>query len=252
MAKDTITLALNGDNIPIQKFAIAISNFDTLVHELSKELGGNRIQWVIQDLQISSAIATIRGKSDETAEVEQIVDAYEEIGQALESGKRPNYSETVVKAASAITDILDKQVTSIRFETANNDHVVYKQLTDLFKKAAIVKAYSSIEGIVQTLTNRGGLRFTLFDTLYDRAVSCYLHEGQEEIMREAWGKRVVIEGELSRDFLSGRPIAIRDIISVRFVPETQKGSYLNARGIFPLKNGAPLPEEAIRRVRDAN
>lgn len=52
-----------------------------------------------------------------------------------------------------------------------------------------ISAYSAIEGVVQTLTSRRGLRFTLFDSLHDQAVSCYLEDGQEELMRGVWGRR---------------------------------------------------------------
>ena len=47
----------------------------------------------------------------------------------------------------------------------------------------------AITGRVQTLSNRAGLRFNLYDTLFDKAVACYLALGQEEFMREAWGQR---------------------------------------------------------------
>jgi hypothetical protein len=250
MAKDTITLALNGD-ITIQSFAAAISNLQTLVQELTKELGGeNKVEWFIQDLQTGSATATIRGEADVLTQVEKVVDAYYEVGKALESGQRPNFKDPVVKAARGITNILDKQVTSIRFETADNDAVIYRQPSTLAPRVGITKAYSAIEGRVQTLTNRKGLRFTLFDVLHDRAVSSYLEEGQEETMREAWGKRVIIEGEVTRDTLSGRPIAMRRITSVKILPEVKRGSYLSARGIAPMKDGALLPETVIRQLRD--
>ena len=43
--------------------------------------------------------------------------------------------------------------------------------------------YGAIEGRVQSLSQRKGLRFTLYYQEFDRAVSCYLSEGQEERMR---------------------------------------------------------------------
>ncbi len=252
MAKDTITLALNGDQIPINVFAVAMENLADLIRELSKEYGlEDKIQWIIQDLQISSAIATVRGESDIIEQVERVVEAYDGVGAALESGERPDHPEPVVKAAKGIISILDKQITSVRFETANRDRVVSRPNLNL-PQATINKAFGVVEGRVQTLTNRKGLRFTLFDTLRDRAVSCYLREGQEETMREAWGKMAIIEGEISRDALSGRPIAVRNITSVRAIPESIRGNYLKARGIAPLKSGMILPEIAVRRIRDAS
>ena len=250
MAKNTITLALNGEPT-IHQFATAVSNLETLVQRLSKELNAEGIQWIIHDLQISSAIATIRGESDVLQQVERIVNAYGDVGKALEAGRTPEFSEPVVKAARAITGILDKQVPSIRFETADVDTVVYGSNVAAISQKGIIKTFGAIEGRVQTLTNRKGLRFTLFDVLQDRAVSCYLAEGQEEMIREVWGKRAIIEGEISRDRLSSRPITIRKITSVRLLPEVLQGNYLRARGIAPIREGGAMPEIIIRQLRDA-
>lgn len=250
MAKDTITLALNGE-ITIHHFANAISNFETLVQELSKELNvAEKVEWFVHDLQISSAIATIRGESDVLEQVERVVNAYASVGQALQVGKRPDFSEQVVKAAIAITSILDDKVTSIRFETADLDIPILSH-PDIAVSIAIVKSYGAIEGRVQTLSNRKGLRFNLYDILHDRAVSCYLQEGKEDLMREVWGKRAIVEGEIARERLSGRPVSIRKIIAIRALSEVEQGSYLEARGAARRKPGEPMPEEVIRRLRDA-
>jgi len=251
MAKDTITLALNGD-INIHQFSIAISNLESLVREITKDIAADKnVQWIIHDLQAGSAVATVRGESDIVSDVERIVDAYTNVGKALEQGKRPDYSESVVKAARGIVGILDKQVTSVRFETAVADTVVYRQPKSEMYQPSTTKANGAIEGRVQTLTSRKGLRFTLYDTLYDRAVSCYLEEDQDDMMREVWGRRVIIEGEVSRDSLSNRPIAIRYISNIRQLSEVNQGNYLKARGISPMKDKSEMPEIVIRGLRDA-
>ena len=114
-----------------------------------------------------------------------------------------------------------------------------------------VQSLGAIECKVQTLSNRKGLRFNLYDTLHDRSVACYVEEGKEDLLREIWGKRATVEGEVSRDKVTGRPVAVRRIAAIRIQPESQKGSYLKARGSAPRKPGAPRAEEIIRRLRDA-
>ncbi|MBI4289626.1 MAG: hypothetical protein HY671_14515 [Chloroflexi bacterium] len=250
MAKDTITLALNGE-VTIRHFASAISNLETLVQALSDELGvADKVEWVIHDLQVGSATATIRGETEILEQAERVVDAYASVGKSLQAGKRPDFTDRVVKAASAITGILDDRVSSVRFETADLD-VTISRHADVTSPVAIVKSFGAIEGRVQTLSNRKGLRFNLYDTLHDRAVSCYVKEGQEDQLREVWGKRAIVEGEISRERLSGRPVAIRQVSAIRALSEVERGSYLEARGVSPLKAGAPMPEETIRRLRDA-
>lgn len=249
MAKDTITLALNGE-VDLHHFATAVSNLEILVQGLSKEKGAENIRWVIHDLQTSSAMATVRGESDILGEVERVVDAYEDVGQSLQAGERPDYSESVVKAANAITAVLGDKVTSVRFETPEREFTVASQ-PEITIALAIMKSFGAIEGRIQTLSNRKGLRFVLFDTLHDRAVSCYLSEGQEERLREIWGKRAIVEGEISREKNSGRPLAIRHIADIKTLEEIQRGSYLRARAVAPRKPGAPLAEVIIRQLRDA-
>lgn len=250
MAKDTITLVLNGE-ITFRDFATAVSNFETLVQALSQELGvADKVEWFIHDLQVSSAKATVRGETDVIEQAERVVKAYQSIGEALQAGRRPDFSEQVVRAANGITNILSDRVTSIRFETPDSDVTISAQ-PDIALASATVKSYGAIEGRVQTLSNRKGLRFNLYDTLHDRAVSCYLQEGKEDLMREVWGKRVVVKGEISRERLSGRPVVVRQITDIRVLPETERGSYLEARGAAPRKPGTPMPEEVIRRLRDA-
>jgi len=249
MGKDTITLALNGE-VDLHYFATAVSNLEILVKELSEEKGAENIRWVIHDLQTSSAMATVRGESDILEEVERVVNAYEDVGQSLQAGKRPNYSDPVVRAANAITAVLGDKVTSVRFETPEQEFTVASR-PEIAVASVVLKSFGAIEGRMQTLTNRKGLRFVLFDTLHDRAISCYLSEGQEERMRELWGKRAIVEGEVSREKDTGHPLAIRHIADIKALEEIQRGSYLRARAVAPRKPGAPLAEVIIRQLRDA-
>ena len=100
-------------------------------------------------------------------------------------------------------------------------------------------AYGGVTGRIQTLSSRGGLRFTLFDTLFDRAVSCYLAEGQEELMRDVWGRMAVVEGLVTRDRATGRPQVIRSVRGVTVV-----------RGATGVRDcGAPAGADCTTRQR---
>jgi hypothetical protein len=114
----------------------------------------------------------------------------------------------------------------------------------------MTEAYGAVEGRIQTLTSRGGLRFTLYDSLHDKAVSCYLAEDLEDIMRDAWGRRAIIEGRVSRDAKSGRPLAVRGITTLQVLPEIAPEKYRDLRGIARSTSGLSV-EEAIKRLRDA-
>jgi hypothetical protein len=94
------------------------------------------------------------------------------------------------------------------------------------------------------------LRFTLYDRIDERPVSCYLAEGREDLMREIWDKLATVEGWVTRDPISGRPLAVRRITNVTLLTEGGAQDYMRARGVLPLKEGDLSPEDAIRLIRD--
>ena len=247
MANNTMTLALSGD-IPFGAFATAIGSFSALVDALGREFDAREgVEWFVEALERSSAIATIRGESEIPEKVEKVVAGFTEVGRALELGRAVPYSANVARHAYNIVQVLDGHITSVRFETAQEEHIVASPPSQ--RVIPLRPAYGALEGRIQTLRSRWGLRFTLYDVLYDRAVSCYLEVGMEPIMREAWGKRAIIEGLVTRDPSTGRPITIRRISDVRLLDESV-GDYRRARGIMQVPDDAPKPEEVIRRLRD--
>ena len=115
-----------------------------------------------------------------------------------------------------------------------------------------LNAYGSVEGRVQTLTSRGGLRFVLYDSLFGRAVYCYLQAGGEDLMRGAWDRRAVVEGWVSREPVTGRPVSVRQVTAVRLLDEIEHGQFRKARGAVPPVEGRPPPEDTVRMLRDAS
>jgi hypothetical protein len=106
-------------------------------------------------------------------------------------------------------------------------------------------------GRVQTLSHRGSLRFTLYDLLHDRAVSCYLQEGQQDIMRGAWDRLALVKGWVKRDPVNGRPTTIRRVRAVEVRDEGQLGDWRQAGGLLRGEGTDEPAEATIRRLRDA-
>jgi hypothetical protein len=251
VANDTVTLALHGD-VSLEQFADAIRRFDSLIQALAQETGAAGVRWMVADLEVSSTLATARGTAPdgtvEPEEVEQVVRGFLLVGQSLERARPIPFSPRVRREAKALTKVLNGGVRAIRFETAEADASV--RVPTAPPEAVLVEppAWGAVEGRVQTLTSRGGLRFTLYDTIHDRAVSCYLAEGAQDVMRDVWGRLAVVEGQVTRDVESGRPLSVRQVRSVSALPEQSAQTYRGLRGLSP----SELPaEEAIRRLRDA-
>ena len=259
MVPDTITLMLEGE-VSLEAFATAVQSFNRLVHALSIEEGGG-IEWTVEDLQPGSALATVKGRSGQPERVERVVRNYTSIGRALQENVQIQRGPQVSRPALKLRRLVGNGVRHVRFETPEETTVISEHSQARPKRALLAKmptgqssgtsmpvALGAVEGEVQTLTKRNTLRFTLYDVLSDRAVSCYLQEGQEDLMREVWGKQALVEGWVSRDPTDGHPIAVRQVS--RVTPIVTQGDYTLARAILPLEPGAELPEERIRRLRD--
>ncbi len=244
MARNTVTFALGG-RVEIQKLNKGISVLSRLITALTHP---SDVVWVVEDLQPGSAVATLRGEADDPEKIERIVDDYGNIGGLLERQESLQYGRRIVQAANAIRE-LAQTVEYVRLETPDDDYTIYGN--GRARERSLTKSVGAITGRVQTLSNRGGLRFNLYDTVHDRAVGCYLERGQEELMREAWGRRARVSGRVSRELANGRPVVIRQILAVEVLEDIAPGSYRRARGAVPWNVGDKMPEEVIRQLRDA-
>lgn len=256
MAKDTLTLVLNGE-VSLSDFSEAIRNLFNLVDGLHNDLArGKHIEWRIEGLEAGSATATVRGivedKAD-TPDVERVVTAYENVGRSIKEGRQFSYSTRVKTAAEKIIGLVNEHIKSVRFETSDADFEFSKPMSEFSALATVnvcENTYGCVRGRVQSMTSRGGLRFTLYDLIDDRAISCYLATGSEDIMREAWGKLVIVEGLVRRDPESGRATSVRQVKDIQVISEGKPGDYREAIGAARGFLGDELPEEVIRRARD--
>ena len=149
----------------------------------------------------SSAITTARGvptNGTDPEQIDRVVRAYLAVGEALQERTPIPYAGAARKHAEGITGVLrSSKVEAIRFETAERDAIVRE--TTKPETPAQEEAYGAVTGRIQTLTSRNSLRFTIYDHINDRAVSCYLVKGREAMMRQMWDRVATVEGWVSRD-----------------------------------------------------
>ncbi len=245
MAGHTLTFEMGG-RVEMGQFQQGIAHFTQLVAALTQ---GTGVRWVIEDLHPGSAVVTLRGEAEDAAKVERIVGEYDSIGRALERREDLHYSLEVNRAAQAVSNLANT-FEYVRFETLSGDYTISGNGAEPPHRALAV-SIGAISGRVQTLSNRGSLRFSLYDTVHDKAVGCYLQPGQEESMREAWGRLARVSGSVSRERDSGRPVAVRQILDFEILKDIAPGSYRLARGAVPWKPGDQMPEDVIRQLRDA-
>lgn len=248
----TLTVALEGPQIPLSSFSATISALDGLLRTLTAEVAAQSvITWEVESLETSSAIATVRGSTvaGDPEGVARVTVAYGAIGEALSQHSDIPYSSKVRRHARAMTKVLADSVTAIRLETPEQDFTITRP-GETPVEAAYTVDMGAIEGRIQTLSNRRSLHFTLYDTLNDRAVSCYLKPGDESMIQKFWGSRAVVEGVIRRD-ASGRPVTIREITDIVLLPERGPDEWLSARGaLADVWDGEPA-EVTVRKIRDA-
>ncbi|MGH2535433.1 MAG: hypothetical protein ACRDJW_24495 [Thermomicrobiales bacterium] len=148
-----------------------------------------------------------------------------------------------------MTSVLNGKITSIRFETETDAATVTADAPEQARTHLF--AFGAIEGRIETLRSRHRLSFTLHDSLHNTAVHCAMRSDQAELVRDGWGRRVMVEGWIKREPIAGRPIEIDPVEDITVLPEVVPGSYRRARAIAPAGPDDPTPEAAIRRLRDA-
>ena len=257
MAGATVTLAIEGE-LTLAEFAGAVGNLSRLMESLTKDHadgGRGGVQWVIERLDGGSALVTARAEGGDAEIAERAADGFVDIARAGSpvGGGGNGYSPAALRAFGRLRSLVSDRVPAVRFENTRADVTVHHEpgTREPGVREARTIAYGAVEGLVQTLSNRGGLRFALYDSVFDKAVSCYLDPGREDVMINAWGQRAIVEGLVSRSVDDGRPLTIRSVSRVSLVKELPGGAYQRARGVLPLQPGDDMPEDAIRNIRDA-
>ncbi len=227
---DNVTLKLDGV-VPFTDFATAVSELDELLKSLSSEITGSpaTVQWKVVGLSASSAVTTIQGTADDPTDVSPIVTAYSLIGRALQNHSEIPYSEDVRRRATSIASLLSDEVTAIHFTTPSGQHIV-REPPERQDRSVAVDSFGTVEGRIRTLSDRQNLKFMLYDSLFDSAVTCFLSSEQADEARRLWRERVAVEGLVRRDPQTGIPTQIRNIRAIHRIPSAAPGSYREARG----------------------
>lgn len=250
MSTESLTVAIDGE-VSLENFSKAIQGLLGVVRALSTESSPDRpLDWIIDDLEYGSAIVSVRPRQTIPGAIMAIIGMeFLGLGRALNSGDQSGTSPAVYNAGRAL---LLAAPSGVRFETPEDEVVVGPSRNENAVEARPQARHSlgSVRGTVQTLSRRKGVRFTLYDMQFDKPVSCYLAIGQEDMVKDYWGRRVSVVGRISRDGETGAPLSIRDITGITLAEPSKPGSWRRAGGIL---HGAfdIAPEALIRELRDA-
>jgi hypothetical protein len=248
-----LTIALDGE-VTARDLANAAAAFAMLLDAVSQQEAPDvRVEWVITDLRPGSSVLTAECRAidpDDRPRVKRVVQAAHRFAAGMEGGKLQPTSHMLRDVERAIRELPHGRLVRVRLESAERDYVLAgPPRIGPFRAEARPTAFGSVRGRVQAMNSHGSLRFTLYDLIEDKGVSCYLREGvdSEEEMLGLWGKIVEVEGRITRDTETGKPIAVRDISQIWAVEDP---SWRHAMGAAPGFLGGESAAAIIRRARD--
>ena len=247
MVSNNLTLRMKGD-IPFRDLVKTFHGFQKLLDTIAQEIGaGNDIEWATENLQGGSAEVTINGMSEDMEIVEKTVGATDSIFTCLSQNRPIPYSDNIARQAKMLTQVINGKIYELSIKAGENETRLTERI-DIDDPKKKRYSHDAVKGTIDTLRRHKAFEFTLYDSLFGKAVNCHVSPEQEDQMRDVWGKTVVVSGLVGRDTNTGRPIDVRNIREIVVVQDVPPGSYENARGILDL--GDRSPEAIIREFRD--
>lgn len=249
MSNSSITLRLEGES-SIDEFAKSMTSLAQLLDAMRVEIAGSSsVTWLVDDLSTGSAIATLRPLTDTPEQADRVAQGVLAVGRALSDHAPIPYGPAVQRAASGLSSVLNGYVTSLTLTVGSHSASVHSRVPVM--ESLSVRSFGSVRGSLETLRARRGLKFTLFDELYDGAIECTISDEQRDIVREMWGLRVIVAGTVFRDRISGRPTRIDPVTAIEPIPDVDENAFLNAPGVLSEIDPSLESHALVRRLRDA-
>jgi hypothetical protein len=211
---DTLVLHLDG-RIPSRQFRQAVGAFLDFVEEVTVETAGgpNAIRWIISVRPGSINLAADPEPVQRRAPVKTVLRSVS--GGVRLLARRPqrprHFTTRALRRLRALTEVVDGlHVTKAEISTAAGVVPLSGALASNLDRllSTPVKDYGSVEGKLQTLSERGGFHFAVFDQLTDDGIRCEIPQERSAEAWRAFGKRVAVSGEVKYD-RGGMPVSIR-------------------------------------------
>jgi hypothetical protein len=236
-----LTLDLKGE-LPMDKFEKAIAAFFDLVKAVTTEaLNENQhIRWTIAVRAGSAIVNAIPHYDPDIAEqAQEVLRAVPSGIRALERGaeEMPKYftAEAVkaVRKLGTVRSISGEDVTQVGIRRGPDRSVVTTK--SVAAADSLVggqrQSYGSIEGKMRTITDLGGFKFVIYDSLFQRRVDCFIGEELMEKAIASFRQRVRVSGQVQSNRL-GDPVSIKAVDIYVFRPNSELPSVHEMRGIL--------------------
>lgn len=256
MAEHHLTLSL-GARIRLAAYRKTASNLETVLRDVERGLTGGspRVRWKTgQDTPVLAAVASANGVDDST--IAQIVSttrlAFERVVRS--DGNAVDYPSALSdEGKTALANIMRRldQAKSLIIESDGAPPLLIEQVTlrQQFGKRGFPSERTSVDGVIDLISVRGRLLFTIDEHGTGRRLPCHVGEKFLAKAKEALARRAVVEGLLIYD-RNGVPTQIRDVTDIWIRPAGRDVRELV--GSLPQFSGKLSGGEYVRRMRRGN
>ncbi len=235
-----LTLEVGGHAITPDKFLRSVRSFFAILDEVTREVGGkpSAVRWAVAVTHGSNLVQVSPQPGYDPAIISVVTDAVADgISQIEEREARPaHFSEKALRSLRDLSNVVgrtDSDDTTVRVWVRRNPiDVTAKAAANVIGLLASEhKDYGSIEGHLQTITERGRLQFIVYVRLWDMQARCYIPDHLVPEAIAAFGSRVEVYGPI-RYRKDGKPVSI-EVDEIRAFPETEDiPSFRDVHGIL--------------------
>lgn len=235
-----LTLEISGNNVTPEKFVRGVRSFFAILNEVTRQVAGrpNAVEWTVQVKDGSNLIGLSYRPGFDPALAGQIIDAVSAgIAKLEDETVRPDYfNERAIKSLRELGGVVgrtDDDDTAVKVWARRQPvPVSYSAVAHVNALLASEHSdYGSIEGRLQTVTERGRLQFLVYEPLWDEQVRCYIPDDLVDEAIQSFRHRVEVYGVI-RYRKDGKPVSIEVDEIVPFPDPSDIPSFRDVHGLL--------------------
>ncbi len=252
-----LRIALGNEGARVRTISDTLKDIESLLADIERQVRGTskaEAQWAWLETPVLEFTASANGVS--APELRQVVrefrHGFDRVREARERRKRVDWPESfdpnARKQANKILKRLE-ELGSLTVSTVDLPEVFIDvaEVGDLGAGTRLRRVHSTVEGELEVISRRGGLRASLKELNSNNIVSIMFSEDMKEKVKGLWDKRVLVGGMVSYRS-DGSAISVNQ---VDYIEERLPGPPLSTFiGAAPDLTGGRSDEDFIEEMRD--
>jgi hypothetical protein len=198
---DTIEIKIDGSKLTPETFILAVQQFFALIKGVANNVCGpsKQVRWTVE---VEKGSNRVRGRVlNPSRESAQSIKAVCAGINSLRGGfisVPKGFTACEIRATQALADLLGDEIDAITIQNGHNPESVTRAIVptaNTILGGEKSHAFGSLEGVINSMSDKHGFQCTIKEQNYDRDVICYFQK--PEIIEEAirgFRRRVLIYG----------------------------------------------------------